>query len=147
MQHIEERDEVLAGDRPDGAPLAPSQLLAGDGVQEDLVVLHLIPPAGRRIDARLQEDREGGARLGGHRDEGHPGAWITRLDPPGEFQGGQRRPLARGRREMRVEQVVQLVVPGDDRPGQAGDDQERRDGESGPAVEEKEDGAHGPLRN
>ena len=48
------------------------------------------------IDARLQEDREGAARLDDHRDEGRPSAGIALLDPPGK----DARPRTAGRASL-----------------------------------------------
>jgi len=56
MQLVEKRDEVLAADRPDCAPVASPQLGAGVRIQEHLVVVEGVALAGRRIDPGQHEE-------------------------------------------------------------------------------------------
>ena len=43
MQHVEEGDEVFAGDRPDGAPFAPAELRAAKILGGDAVGMSTVP--------------------------------------------------------------------------------------------------------
>ena len=87
MQHVEERDEVLARDRPDGAPLAAAQLVAGRRIDEDLIVARLIQATGGGIDTGLDPERQRLAVLEHERDVGDDDLGIARFDLASELKG------------------------------------------------------------
>ena len=87
------------------------------------------------------------ARLGLGQHIGHPQARFGLLHPARQFQPGQRRPGTgligtAGIKQLRIEPGVEFVVPGDQRPGGTGDEQEHGNGKAEPAVEKNEQCAH-----
>ncbi len=142
MQLVEERHEGLGRDRPGGAPGAPAHLLARDRIDEDLVVIQLVGLPGRGIDARQHAHRQRVTRLDEQWEERHAAARIALLDPTHQLGGRQRLADARRSYQVRIEDPVELAIPGDHRAGQAGHEQEGRDGEAQPPVRQGERETH-----
>ena len=93
-----------------GAPFAPPELLPAHRVEKDLVVAELVLPAGHGVDARLDEERE---RLAFHRrqrDERDARARVGGLEASRELERGNALAAPGRFHEVRVEQIVELVV-------------------------------------
>ncbi|MFK4578839.1 hypothetical protein ABIF83_002286 [Bradyrhizobium ottawaense] len=142
VQLVEKRDEVLPRDGPDRAPIAPAQLRAGVGIEEDLIVVEGVALAGRRIDPRHDEEPQRMALLRRHEEVDDARAGIALLDRLGELDRGDRRAFAADVEQMAVQNVVDLVIPGDDRAGDAGKEQESGREQSRPAMQLAECRSH-----
>ena len=145
VQLVEEGDEVLPRHRPYRAPITPAQLDAGVGIEEDLVVVERVTLAGRRIDPRHHEEPQRVALLRRHEKVDDTRAGIALLDHPGELDRGDRGALGRDVEQPAVQDIVKLVIPGDDRAGDAGEEQEAGREQSRPAMQPAEDRSHGCL--
>ena len=85
--------------------------------------------------AELHAEVQRLAGLGGERDESDLHARIARFDLLGELQRRDRRAAALRFHQVWVEQIVELVIPRDDRAGQPGNEQERHHQEPDVAVD------------
>jgi hypothetical protein len=145
VQAVEEGDEGFLGDRPDRAPFALAQFRAADRVEEDLVEARLGQVFRGRIEARRHAQRQRLARFGMQRHEGHADVRVARLDLARQFQRRLGRAGGPGFHQVRVEHVVELVVPGDDRAGDAADEQEAGGEQAEVTVDQGPESAHGSL--
>jgi hypothetical protein len=142
VQLVEEGDDILAIDRPCCAPFAPAELPSRRGIEEHLVVAGFVQPAGGRIDPGQDEDRQRLAGLGRHGKGDGLHARIPRLDLPRQLDRRDRMAGSVGFHQMRIEQVVELVVPRDHRARHARHEQEGRDRQADPSVNEREGKPH-----
>jgi hypothetical protein len=140
MQLVEEGDEGLAADRPDGAPLAPAEFRARRRIEEDLVVAYLVQAPRRLVAPALDAERKGAARLGDERHEDDPHSRIAALDLLRQRERRQSGTLGPGFGQVRVEPCVELVIPRDHRAGESADEQEAGDREPRQAVQADRDG-------
>jgi hypothetical protein len=109
----------------DPAPFATAELRARHRVEKDFVVAQLVELAGRGIFAWNHAESGRCARLDRERNEIHLRARIAQLDRPRQLQ---RRALFAGcvrLHEVRIEQVVQLVIPRNDGARHSTDEQVR----------------------
>jgi hypothetical protein len=81
--------------------------------------------------------------LGAERRERHLHGRVTRFDLTHELQNGSRCPFGARVEQVRIQKLVELVIPRDHRAGAAADDQERGHDEAHPAVENPEEGTDG----
>ena len=138
VEDVEEGDEGLARDRPGGAPFALADRLARHRIDEDFVVADLVEIAGGGIEARLDAEDHRMARLGVQRHIGEIGERVFRRDAFGELERRDEGAAALHVHEMRVQELVELVIPGDHRAGQPGDEQEGGDRQADETMREDE---------
>ena len=143
VQLVEKGDDGFARHWPHGAPLALTEFGPGGRVHEDLVEARLVQLAGGGIEAWPHAQRQRFTGLGRQRHIVHPHLGIALLHLLCEVERRERRSTALRRRQMRVEQLIQFVIPGDDRASEATDAQKAGEEQTSPAVDDREEGAHG----
>ena len=107
-----------------------------------MVVVQIIALSGFRILAGIYPDLSVVAGFGAQAEEAgaHPGVGL--FHPTYQFQHGQGFPLALAFKQVRVEPLVQFVVPGNQCPGEAGNNQKAGDKKAEPAMKNHQNCAH-----
>ena len=139
---MQEGDQVLTLQAA-GAVDAVSVDGARSRIDEDLIVSGRGWDAGRGIGFPVDPDIGGAVGMGGRGDPAGADAGIGSLDDAGHLFGGKG---GRGLGIAQAEQVgidegVDLGLEDEDRPGQAGQDQEAGEGEAEIAMQANDDGA------
>ena len=142
VQLVEEGHQVFRV-QGDLAPQAFADDLAGDRIHEGMVIVQLIAATRFRIHPGVHPDFRvvAGFWLQMEKAGAYPGVGL--LHPVHQFQHGQRLPFTLALEQVRVEPFIQLVVPGNQRPGQAGNNQKAGNKEAEPAMKNHQNCAHG----
>jgi hypothetical protein len=122
----------------DDATHAPGQLVAGVGVEVDLVEAQVEGLAGLRILAG-GDHRHGGALVAHEVERIDPGFRQPGLDPLGQFAGREPLPGRLHRIELGVDGPLKLRKEGQQAAGEPDDEQEARQEQADPAVQKETD--------
>ncbi len=142
MERVEEGEQVLAIER-DLAPIARADDLACYGIDENLVVAELELLAGRGIAAPGDAQHRCMAFLELGLEEGDAAARVIDLDAGGKIERREVSATALDREQLRVQPLVEFMIPRDQRAGRSGDEEEHGDEQAGPAVDEDEEAPQG----
>ena len=144
VQLVEKRQQVFGRQR-NSAPLAAALDFAARRVDRHLVETERVRQVARRIDMGIDADVQGVAGLEMQRQKAHRQARVGRFEAAGQRQrvGERGCRAAAGDEQLRIQPLVQFMVPGNDGAGQAGNKQENGHAQPGPTVDQDKERAKG----